>query len=88
MPLAATWMDPEIIILSEISHTKTNIMTVLVCGTLLFIWGNLKKQQQQQQKTNELIYKTERDSQGVPVVVQQLRELMKPTAVNETNLDP
>ena len=25
MPFAATWMDPEIIILSEISQTKTNI---------------------------------------------------------------
>ena len=24
MPFAATWMDLEIIILSEVSHTKTN----------------------------------------------------------------
>ena len=24
MPFAATWMDPEIIILSEVSQTKTN----------------------------------------------------------------
>ena len=28
MPFAATWMDLKIIILSEVSHTKTNI----TCG--------------------------------------------------------
>ena len=33
MPLAATWMGLEMIILSEISHTeKTNIMIMLICG--------------------------------------------------------
>ena len=26
IPFAATWMDPEIIILSEVSQTKTNII--------------------------------------------------------------
>lgn len=26
MPLAATWVDLQIIILSEVSHIKTNIM--------------------------------------------------------------
>ena len=26
MPFAATWMDPEIIILSEVSQRKTNIL--------------------------------------------------------------
>ena len=26
MPFAATWMDPEIIIRSEVSQTKTNII--------------------------------------------------------------
>ena len=26
MPFAATWMDPEITIVSEISQTKTNII--------------------------------------------------------------
>ena len=26
MPFAATWTDPEIIILSEVSETKTNII--------------------------------------------------------------
>ena len=33
MPLAATWMDLEIIILSEISHTeKDKHMLSLICG--------------------------------------------------------
>ena len=31
MPSAATWMDLEIIILSEVSQTKTNIVS-LICG--------------------------------------------------------
>ena len=31
MPLAATWMDTEIIILSEVIQTKTN-MILLICG--------------------------------------------------------
>ena len=26
IPFAATWMDPEMIILSEVSQTKTNIL--------------------------------------------------------------
>ena len=32
MPFAVTWMDLEIIILSEVSQTKTNIVIVLTCG--------------------------------------------------------
>ena len=47
MPLAATWMDLEIIILSEVNQTNM----------ILLIWGILKKND-----TNELIYKTETDS--------------------------
>ena len=31
MPFAATWMDPEIIILSEVSQTKTNIIWYHLC---------------------------------------------------------
>ena len=50
MPLAATWMDPEIIILSEVSQRKTNI-----------IWHHLYVESQKND-TNELIYKTEIDS--------------------------
>ena len=43
-PFTATWMDPEMIILSQ---TKTNI------------WHQLYKQSQEKNDTNELIYKTE-----------------------------
>ena len=32
MPFAATWMDLEIIILSEVSQTKTNIIPYHICG--------------------------------------------------------
>ena len=49
MPFAATWMDLEMIILSEVSHAKTNVWYRL-------LW-NLNKQD-----TNELLYKTEIDS--------------------------
>ena len=50
MPFAATLMDLEIIILSEVSQTEKNKYTTSL------IW-NLKND------TNELIYKTETDSQ-------------------------
>ena len=47
MPFAATWMDPEIVILSEVSQTeKDKYMISFICG--MFLKG-----------TNELIYKTE-----------------------------
>ena len=48
LPFAATWMNLEIIKLSEVSQTKTHVITYM---------SNLKK------KTSELIYKTEMDSQ-------------------------
>ena len=50
IPFAATWMDLEIIILSEVSQRKTNIY-------IIYLW-NLKKND-----TNELIYKKEIDPQ-------------------------
>ena len=51
MPLAATWMDLEIIILREVSQKEKD-----KCHMMLHIW-NLKYD------TNELIYNTETDSQ-------------------------
>ena len=48
MPFAATWMDPEIIILSEVSQTEKDKcrMISLTCGI-------------QKNYTNELINKTD-----------------------------
>ena len=52
MPFAATWMDLEIVILSELSQTKTNIVWYYLYAES---WKN---------DTNVLIYKTETDSQA------------------------
>ena len=52
MSFAATWMDLEIIILSEVSQNRERKISYITC-----MW-NLK-----QNDTNELIYKTEIDSQ-------------------------
>ena len=52
MPFAATWMDLDIIILSEASQTEKDKYHMIS-----FICGILKND------TNELIYKTEIDSQ-------------------------
>ena len=53
MSFAATWMDQEITMLSEVSQTKKDKyhMGSLTCGI---------QQQQQQNDTNELIYKKNR----------------------------
>ena len=51
LPFAATWMDLENITLSEVSQTKTNIIRY-------HLHVESKKND-----TNELIYKTETDSQ-------------------------
>ena len=50
MPFAATWMDLEIIMLSEVSQRKTKI--------IYHLYVESKKN-----GTNELIYKTETDLQ-------------------------
>ena len=50
MPCAATWMGQEIIILSEVSRTKTNI----ICYHL--------DVESKSKDTNELLYKTGADS--------------------------
>ena len=49
MPFTATWMDLEIVILSEVRQRKTNMIS-LICGIL-----NKKGR-------NELIYKTKVES--------------------------
>ena len=53
MPFAATWMDLEIIIPSEVSQTEKNKyhMILLICEIY------------KKKDTNELIYKTEIDPQ-------------------------
>ena len=51
-PFAATWMDLEIIIWSEVSQTKTNI-----------IWYCLYVESKKND-TSKLIYKTETDPQA------------------------
>ena len=50
MPFAATWIDLEIIILSEVSQRKTNV----ICYRLYV---------ESKRNTNEFIYKIERDPQ-------------------------
>ena len=49
MPFAAIWMDLEIVILSQTEKDKYHMIS-LICGIL-------------KNGTNELIYKTERESQ-------------------------
>ena len=49
LPFAATWVDLKITILSEVRQTDKYHMISLICGIL-------------KNDTNELIYKTERDS--------------------------
>jgi len=50
MPSEATWMDLDVIIVSEVSQTKTNI----ICHHLYV---------ESKKDTNELIYRIETDSQ-------------------------
>ena len=50
MPSAATWMELEVIILSEVSQKDKYRIISLICGIL-------------KRDTNERIYKTKTDSQ-------------------------
>ena len=54
MPFAATWMDLEIIILSEVSQTEKDKyhMTPLECGIFF----------KKERDTNEFIYQTVKNS--------------------------
>ena len=52
MPFAATWIDLEIIILNEVSQTEKDKYHMIS-----HMWNLIKND------TNELIYKTETDSQ-------------------------
>ena len=54
MPFAATWMDLEMIILSEVSQREKD----KYCMLSLIMWNLILKND-----TNELIYKTETDLQ-------------------------
>ena len=51
MAFAVTWMDLEIIIVSEVSQTETNI-----------VWYPLYGKSKKKNGTNEFIYKTEEKS--------------------------
>ena len=53
MPFAATWMDLEIIILSELSQTEKDKYTISLIYGIQFLKND----------KNELIYKTETDLQ-------------------------
>ena len=48
MPFAATWMEPEIIILSEVNNTeKDKYMVSLICGIKTMTETNLSMKQKQ-----------------------------------------
>ena len=61
MPFAATWMDLEIIILSEVRHTeKEKYMISLIYGNLKMIQMNLFTKQKQTQTYKLMVTKEER----------------------------
>ena len=69
MPFAATWMDLEIIILSEVKQTEKDKY-----HDMIYMW-NLKSD------ANELIYKTEIESQ------MQKTNLLLPSERGRNNLE-
>ena len=56
MPFATTWMDLEIIILSEVRQRKTNIAISLIRGTLKIIRMNVYTKQKQTHRHRRQTY--------------------------------
>ena len=62
MPFAATWMDLDIITLSEVSQTKKDkyYMISLICGTLKSDTNELYKTETHRQRTHTYGYQRRR----------------------------
>ena len=56
MSFVATWMDLEIIIFSEVSQTKTDIMASFICGILKMLQMNLFTKQKKTDSIRNQIY--------------------------------
>ena len=65
MSFAATWMDLEIIILSEVSQTKTYHMILLICGIFKkMVQTNIFTKQKESHKCRKQTYGYQSCKQG------------------------
>ena len=66
MPFATTWMDLEIIILSEVSQTEKDkyYIILLLCGILKMIKMNLSTKEKQTHRLRKQIYGYQRGKVG------------------------